>query len=142
MKLDSATDRLKVIDGLIKKSFKLDELFLHDEEHPDDWVANMEILRHLFSINDFILTEKIFFNTLNEMESVRTRNVEEKEIYLSILSENLANFIDTLLLHEIEYSLDELKRWQFKSEVGQKFHKDVSKKLDLLMKKYLDIYDM
>lgn len=142
MKLDSATDRLKILDGLIKKSLKLDELFLHDEENTDDWVANMEILRHLFSINDFILTEKIFFDTLDEMGNVRTRNVEEKEIYTEIVSENMEHFVDTLLLREIEYSLDELNRWQFKSEVGQKFHKDVSKKLNLLMKKYLDYYDL
>ena len=142
MKLDSATDRLKVIDGLIKKSFKLDELLLHDKENTDDWVANMEILKHLFSINDFILTEKIFFDTLDEMGSVRTRNVEEKEIYMEIVSENMEHFVDTLLLNEIESSLDELNSWQFKTEAGPKFHKEVGKKLDLLMKKYLDFYDL
>ncbi|MBQ3450889.1 MAG: hypothetical protein IJG32_01295, partial [Selenomonadaceae bacterium] len=111
-------------------------------ENTDDWIANMEILKHLFSINDFILTEKIFFDTLDEMGSVRTRNVEEKEIYMEIVSENMEHFVDTLLLNEIESSLDELNSWQFKTEAGPKFHKEVGKKLDLLMKKYLDFYDL
>ena len=142
MKLDDIDDRHKLIEALLKKAFKLDEMFIHGEENNDDWIANMEILRNLISIDDMIHTEKIFLDTLDEMESVRTRNVDEKEIYLNILYESLVYFVDTLLLHEIEHSYDDLKNWQFKAEVGQKFHKDVSKKFDALIKKYQDLYDL
>ena len=54
MKLDYSYERQKVIDGLIKKSFKIDKLYVHDQENTDDWVSNMEILKHLFTINDLI----------------------------------------------------------------------------------------
>ena len=142
MKLDDINERHKVIDGLIKKSFKFDKLFVHDQENTDDWVANMEIMKNLFSINDMIITEKIFLDTFNEMDTVRTRNADDKEIYLNILFESLTHFIDTLLLRTLEYSADELKTWQFKTEIGQKFYKDVGKKFDALIKKYQDIYDL
>ena len=142
MKLDTVEDRHKVIDGLTKKAFKLDEMFIHGEENNDDWVANMEIIRNLISITDLMHTESIFLETVEMMRSFPTRNLEEKEIYMEIVSENMEHFVDTLLLNEIESSLDELNSWQFKTEAGQKFHKEVGKKLDLLMKKYLDFYDL
>lgn len=142
MKLEYTHERQKVIDGLIKKSFKIDKLYVHDQENTDDWVSNMEILKNLFSINDLIIAEKIFFNALGEMEEVRTRNEEEKDIYMGIVYEHLTNFIDTLLLHTLEYSYDDLANWQFKTEIGKKFHKDVTKKLDALIKKYQDLYNL
>ena len=142
MKLDTVQDRYKVIDGLIKKATKLDEMFIHGDENYDNWVANMEIWRNLISINDMIHTEKIFLDAMEDMETVRTRNFDEKEIYLSIVHENLAHFVDVLLLHMLEHSFDELKNWEFKAEIGKKFHKETGKKLDALIKKYQDIYDL
>ena len=142
MKLDNLDERYKVIDGLIKKSFKLDKLWIHDQENLDDWIANMEIMKNLFSINDLMLTERIFIDTFGEMESVRSRNAEEKEIYLSIVFESMTHFVDTLLLRTLEYTFDTLGDWKFKTEVGQKFHKDVGKKLDALIKKYQDLYNL
>ena len=142
MKLDSVYDRHKLIDGLIKKSFKLDALWVHDQENIGEWISNMEILKNLISINDMIHTEKIFLDAFEEMENVRTRNVAEKEIYLDILFENLTHFVDTLLLHLIEFTFDDLNSWQFKTDIGKKFHRDVEKKLDALIKKYQDIYDL
>ena len=142
MKLDNIYERHKVIESLIKKSFKLDALWVHDSENNDDWVSNMEILKNLISIDDMIRTERIFLDAFDEMDSVRTRNIEEKEIYLGILYESTTHFIDTLLLRLIEFTFDDLKGWQFKTEVGQKFHKDVTKKLDALIKKYQDLYDL
>lgn len=142
MKLDSVNDRAKVIDNLLKKSFKLDEMFIHGEENNDDWIANMEILRNLISISDMIHTETIFLDTLDEMKNVHSRNTEDKEIYLSIVYENLVHFVDVLLLHLLEHSFDDLNNWEFNAEVGKKFHKEVSKKLDALIKKYQDIYDL
>lgn len=142
MILEYVGDRHKVIDGLIKKSFKIDKLFLNDRENVDDWVANMEIRKYLLSINDMIITEKNFFDALGEMESVRTRNEEEKDVYMRIVYENLTRFIDTLLLDTLEHAYDDLKNWQFKTEIGQKFHKDAGKKFNVLIKKYQDLYNL
>ena len=142
MKLDSVADRYDVIDKLIKKTFKLDALWLHDEENVADWSSNIEIMTNLIAISDMIRTEQIFHDTFNAMSEVRTRNVEEKEVYLDILYEKLTHFIDKILLNLIEFTFDNLDNRKFKTEVGRKFHKDVGKKLDALIKKYQDLYDL
>ena len=142
MKLDTVQDRYKVIDGLIKKAIKLDEMFIHGDENYDNWVANMEIWRNLISISDMMHAEKIFLDTIEDMQTVHTRNFDEKEIYLSIVHDNLACFVDELLLHMLEHSFDELSNWEFKAEIGKKFHKETGKKLDALIKKYQDLYDL
>ena len=142
MKLNTIDERHNLIETLIKKAFKLDEMWVKGEENYDDWVANMQILKNLVSIDDMIHTERIFLDTLNDMETVRARVPEDKEIFIDIVRENLRNFIDTLLLHILEFSFDDLKNWGFKSEVGKKFHKEVGKKFDALIKKYQDLYDL
>lgn len=142
MKLDMVEERYKVIDGLIKKSFKLDALWVRDQENTDDWISNMEIMKNLISINDLIHTEKIFLDAFYDIENVRSRNVDEKNIYLSICYDGLTHFVDKILLHLIEFTFDSLSDWKYKTEIGQKFHKDVSKKLNALIKKYQDLYDL
>lgn len=142
MKLDTVEDRHKVIDGLTKKAFKLDEMFIHGEENNDDWVANMEIIRNLISITDLMHTESIFLETVEMMRSFPTRNLEEKEIYIDIVYEKLVHFVDVLLLHMLEHSFDDLNNWSFNAEIGKKFHKETAKKLDTLIKKYQDLYDL
>lgn len=142
MKIETVDDRHDVIEALIKKSFKLDKMFLHGEENNDDWIANMEILKNLISLDDMIHTEKIFSEMFEEISNVRSRNVDEKEVYLNIVYENWVFFIDTLLLRLLEHSFDDLKNWQFNAEAGKKFHKDITKKFDALIKKYQDLYDL
>ena len=142
MKLESVYERHKVIEGLIKKSFKLDELWEYDQENVDDWDSNTEILKNLISIDDLISTENIFLDAFEEMKRAPLCDAEEKEIYLNILFEHLTHFVDTLLLNLIEFTFDDLKNCQFKTEAGQKFHKDVEKKLHALIKKYQDLYDL
>ena len=141
MKLDTVDERHKVINSLIKKSFKLNELWLHGDENNDDWVANMEILKNLLSLSDMMYTEKIFLDMLDQMEAVPTRYVES-EMYLAIGYENLTRFIENLLLHLLDFSLNDLENWSFNAEVGQKFHANVRKKLVALSKKYREIYDL
>lgn len=142
MKLDDVEERHKVITRLVKKTFKQDGLWLKDQENLDDWIANMEIMKNLFSIDDLIRAEKIFLGTLNDIDNVYTRNTKEQKIYWDIVYERLRNFVDTLLLHSLEYAADSLKTWTFKTEIGQKFHADAKKKFDALIKKYLDLYDL
>ena len=142
MKLDNRADRFKLVDGLLKKSFKLDALWVKDEATEYDWAANLEIMNNLFSICDMMHTEKIFMDAIGQMELVRTRNFEDKEIFMSVAYESLISFVDTLLLRQIEFSFDELSDYDFKTELGKNFHKDVRKKLDALIKKYQDLYDL
>lgn len=142
MKLDTVQDRYKVIDGLIKKAIKLDAMFIHGDENYDNWVANMEIWRNLISISDMIHAEKIFLDAIEDMQSTHPRNLDERIFCINIVHDNLACFVDELLLHMLEHSFDELKNWEFKAEIGKKFHKETGKKLDALIKKYQDLYDL
>ncbi len=98
---------------------------MHDQENTDDWVSNMEILKHLFAISDLIVAEKIFFNALGEMDEVRTRNEEERDIY------NLWGGFGMFGV---------LSNWKFRTEDGQEFCNYAVKKLDTLIKKYQKLY--
>lgn len=140
MKIDTVEERRKIMNDLIKKSFKLDEMFLHDEANNDDWVSNIEIMGNLISLEKMMFTEGIFHETLDEMRAVRSHNLADKEMYMDIVDSNLNYYISAILLHLLEYTYDTLDDWQFKTEVGKKFHKEVFKKLGLLIDKYQDIY--
>ena len=142
MKVDTVEERRKIMNDLIKKSFKIDEMLLHDESNVDDWVSNMEILKNLISLEKMICTEKIFLDTLAEMENVRSRHIDEKETYMDIVDVGLNYYISTILLYLLEYTYDTLDDWQFKTEAGKKFHKQVDKKLGVLLDKYQDLYEI
>ena len=142
MKLDSADACRKVIERLIKKSHKNDELLIHDEENYYDWEANMAILTKLNSIDDLIFAEKIFQFTIAEMADVRSRHPDDRQLYMHIVYEGLTRFIDKLLLQTLESSFDEVGEMEFKTDFGKKFHKDVRKKFDELIKSYQDHYDL
>ena len=142
MKVDTVEQRRKIMNDLIKKSFKIDAMLLHDESNVDDWVSNMEILKNLISLEKMICTEKIFLDTLAEMENVRSRHIDEKETYMDIVDMGLNYYISTILLHLLEYTYDTLDDWQFKTEAGQKFHNQVEKKLGVLLDKYQDLYEI
>ena len=142
MKVDTVEQRRKIMNDLIKKSFKIDAMLLHDESNVDDWVSNMEILKNLISLEKMICTEKIFLDTLAEMENVRSRHIDEKETYMDIVDMGLNYYISTILLHLLEYTYDTLDDWQFKTEAGKKFHKQVDKKLGVLLDKYQDLYEI
>ncbi len=142
MKLDDVEQRHRFVDDLIKKAFELEESFIHDEEFGDDWGGAMSTVENLIALAEMIRTEQIFQSTFAEMESVRSRNLDEKETYLSMVDDALTFFIDTLLLSRIEFAIDQLSDWDFKSERGKKFQKTFCKKLDTLIKKYQDIYDL
>ena len=142
MKVDTVEERRKIMNDLIKKSFKIDEMLLHDESNVDDWVSNMEILKNLISLEKMICTEKIFLDTLDEMSAVRSHNPAEKETYMEIVDVGLNYYISTILLYLLEYTYDTLDDWQFKTEAGKKFHKQVDKKLGVLLDKYQDLYEI
>ena len=142
MKLDSVEDRHKVIDRLIKKTFKNDALWFRGDENYNDWAANMDIMTDLFSIEELIRVEKIMLNAFDDMAAIRTRFEDDRAAYLEISFEGLTQFVDIVLLQLLETSFDNMQDLKFKSELGKKFHKDVSKKFDELIKKYQDVYDL
>ena len=142
MKLDTLDQRHELIDDMIEKGFEFEESLIHDQENDDDWGGAMSTVENLIVIEEMIRTEEIFLGAFAEMEGFRTRNGDEKDVYLTIVDENLIYFIDTILLRRIEFALDHLNDWNFKSEGGKKFKKNYCKKLDALIKAYQDIYDL
>lgn len=142
MKLDTLAQRHKLIDDLVKKGFEFEESLVHAEDCGDDWGGAMSTVENLITIEEMIRTEDIFLSTYAEMDNIRTRNVDEKEIYLSMVDDALIYFVDTILLRRIEFAFDHLNGWDFVSERGKKFQKSYCKKLDALRKKYQDIYDL
>ena len=142
MKLDTVDQRHDFIDDMVKKAFKFEESLIHDAEHGDDWGGAMSTVENLVTIEEMIRTEKIFLDTFVEMDGVRVRNNNEKEIFLGIVDDSLTFFIDTVLLRRIEFSFDQLSDWDFVTEGVVKFKKTFCKKLDALMKKYQDVYNL
>ena len=142
MKLDTVEQRHDFIDEMVRKAFEFEDSLIHDPEHGDDWAGAMSTVEHLVTIEEFIRTEQIFLNTFAEMEDVRTRDGESKEIFLSIVDDSLIHFIDTVLLRRIEFAFDHLSDWDFVTEGGVKFKKTFCRKLDKLIKAYQDIYDL
>ena len=142
MKLDTTQQRHKVIDNMIKKGFEFEESLINDQENGDDWGGAMSTVENLIAIEELIRTEEIFQDVFVSIDNFRSRNIDEKETYLSIVDDSLIFFIDTLLLRRIEFAFDHLNGWDFKSEGGKKFKKNYCKKLDELRKKYQDIYDL
>lgn len=63
MKLDDVEQRFKLIDGLIKVSFKNDEIFMPGNENYYEWLSNIEIMKLLISVSDMIRIERVFINT-------------------------------------------------------------------------------
>ena len=142
MKLDTIDQRHKLIDDMIKKGFEFEESLIHAQDSSDDWGGAMSTVENLIAIEEMIRTEEIFLGTFAEIDDFRTRNLDEKEAYLTIVDDNLIYFIDTILLRRIEFALDHLSGWDFQSAGAKKFQKNYCKKLDALRKKYQDIYDL
>lgn len=142
MKLDTVEQRHDFIDEMVRKAFEFEESLINDSEHGSDWGGAMSTVENLVTIEEMIRTERIFLDTFAEMEDVRTRDGESKEIFLSLVDDSLIHFVDTILLRRIEFAFDHLSDWDFVTEGGVKFKKNFCKKLDKLIKAYQDIYDL
>lgn len=139
MRLDNVEQRQKIINAMIKKSFEIDEMFVHDDENTDDWVANSEILRNLITLDKMIHTEKIFLYMIEEMEDFPNDSAEKK-IFLSIAQEGLYSYVDSVLFQTLEHSCDTMNDWKFKTTVGKRFHRSTARKLNELLDKYRELY--
>lgn len=142
MKLDDADQRCKLVDDLTQQSFKNDSIFVHGEENYYEWLSNIRIMNHLIVLGEMTCTEKILVDTVADMESVRVNDDTDREFFLNIVRGKLRHFVETLLLPELEGTLKSLRYWQFESDVGKKFHRNAHKKLDALLEKYQNLYDL
>lgn len=142
MKLETIEQRHKLIDDMIKKGFEFEESLIYDKESGNDWGGAMSTVENLTVIEEMIRTEDIFVSIFAEIDNVRARNVDAQGIYLNIVDDSLIYFIDTILLRRIEFAFDHLNDWEFQTAGGKKFKKNYCKKLDALIKKYQDIYDL
>lgn len=142
MKLDDADQRCKLVDDLTQQSFKNDSIFVHGEENYYEWLSNIRIMNHLIVLGEMTCTEKILVDTVADMESVRVNDDTDREFFLNIVRAKLRHFVETLLLPELEGTLKSLRYWQFESDVGKKFHRNAHKKLDALLEKYQNLYDL
>ncbi|MBR4151992.1 MAG: hypothetical protein IKT98_03460 [Selenomonadaceae bacterium] len=142
MKLDTLYQRHKLVENMIEKGFEFEESLIHDQECGNDWGGAMSTVENLMTIEEMIRTEEIYLNIFAEMDSYRTRNIDDKAIYFRIVDDAFMHFIDTILLDKIEFAFDHLEGWDFVSEGGKKFKKNYCKKLDALIKKYQDLYDL
>lgn len=142
MKLDTLAQRYRLIEDMIIKGFEFEESLIHDKDSGDDWGGAMSTISNLNVVEELMRTEDIFLTVFDKMESQRARNADEKDIYLSMTDDALIQFVDTILLRRIEFAFDHLNDWKFTTNDGKKFQKNFCKKLDALMKKYRDIYDL
>ena len=142
MKLDTLYQRHKLVENMIEKGFEFEESLIHDQECGNDWGGAMSTVENLMTIEEMIRTEEIYLNIFAEMDSYRTRNIDDKAICFRIVDDAFIHFIDTILLDKIEFAFDHLEGWDFVSEGGKKFKKSYCKKLDALIKKYQDLYDL
>lgn len=139
MRLDTVEQRHKIINGMMDKSFEIDEMFLHDEQNVDDWVSNSEILKNLIMLEKMIHTEKVFIYMLDEMDEFPS-NSADKKILTSIAGGSLHYYIESVLLNMLEYSCEAMDEWKFKTAVGKRFHRSTARKLNELTDKYRELY--
>ena len=139
MRLETVEQRHKIVNTMMNKSFEIDELYVHDESNVDDWIANSEILKNLIALDKMIHTEKIFLYMLDEMDEFPS-NSAEKKILVSIAGNSLHYYIESVLLHMLEYSCGAMNDWKFKTAVGKRFHRSTVRKLNELTDKYRELY--
>ena len=142
MKLETVEQRHKFISDMVKKAFKFEDSLIPDSEHSDDWAGAMSTVENLVMIEEFIRTEQIFLDTFAEMDDVPTRDENGKKYFLGMVDDSLIFFVDTILLHKLEFAHDQLDDWEFVREDAVKFKKSFCRKLNTLIKTYQDIYDL
>lgn len=142
MKLDTIEQRYKAVDSLISKAFEIDELFVHDKEKLEDWIAATEIRNYLIPIREMIRTEKLFLDAQDEINFIPVRNIDMKNLFLNIVNAKRIRFINDILLCMIAFALDYITIWHCETAIGKKFYKDTEKKLNALLEKYRELCDL
>ena len=141
MELDTTDDRYELVEILINEASEFEES-IADNEDDFDWGGAMTTVENLSALLDMIRMEEIFTDILNDIDEVRTRDSEEKKIYMDITNNNLKFFIRTVFMYRLNHTLDNLESWGFRTEDGIKFKESFCDRLGELKKTYEKIYDL
>ena len=142
MKLETVEQRHKFIEDMVSKAFEIEEGLIPDSEHQDDWGGAMTTAENIVKVEEFIRTEQILLDTLGEMVALNTADNEGKKIFLNIANEGFNEFLDMILMSELDNACVQLARWEFATADGGKLKKTFCRKFDTLMKTYQDLYDL
>ena len=138
MKLDTVEQRQNLIEEMRKTTAKFKESV--DYETADDELCGAEvILDDLVALTPMIVTEKLFLDLLAE---IKRSDLKEPSPFANIVSNRLSYFVEMVLMHKLDNAVENLHRWDFKTEDGRKFFRSTHKKLDTLVEKYQDVYDL
>lgn len=139
MNLETIDRRKKIVENLLNKSFKLDKLFLPDEDNYDDWNSNIQIMTDLISLERTMRGEEIFICMLDEMENFPS-DAAEKKILASIAANALNYYVSSILFDMLLHTQNALESWHFKTAIGKRFHRNAEKKIGELIAKYRELY--
>ena len=138
MKLDTLEQRRKLICDLQNMTLKFGESVEYLEDD-NDWAGSTVIYDDLTALFPMIGTEEIFCDLLDEM---RSHDCKSRDIFANIVSNRRDLFIEDVLLSRLNHAVNNLHRWGFRSEAGKKYYRSTHKKLDALVEKYQNLYDL
>ena len=139
--LDSVRQRHKLINEMIDKAIKYNEI-LSEYEDDLDWGGAKVALDDLAAIEQLVCAEEIFIETFNKLSSTPHSSDEEKDELLEIFSEQgVKIFVYAILLNRLEYLLKTMNDWGFRTKDGEEFLEYLRVRLEALIAKYKD-YDV
>lgn len=138
MKLDTVAQRQKFVDDLKNASAKFRDS-VEDEEDDNDWSGATVLFDDFDALVSIISAEQIFLDAFAE---IRNSDNKEREIFSNIMSNNLDLFIRSIMMYRLNHTVDNLHDWGFRTEAGKRFYRSTHKKLDALVEKYQDLYDL
>ena len=140
MNLDSVEQRHKLIDELIDKSFEYQEI-LSECEDGFDWGGAKVAWDDLIIIEQLVSAEEIFLETYKKLVNTPHSDDDEKTRLLEIFSEEgVKVFVGELFLDRLEYLLNTLNTWGFRTQDGKEFLEYMRANLEALIDKYTN-YD-
>lgn len=138
MKLDTVEQRQKLVDDLKNASAKFRDIVEEDEDD-HDWGGATVLFDDFDALVPLVAAEQIFIEALDE---IRNNDHKDREIFSNIMSNQLDLFIRSMIMHSLNHTVDNLHDWGFRSETGKKYYRSTHKKLDALVEKYQDLYDL
>lgn len=142
MKLDTVEQRCKFVSFLTTEAREF-MLLAREFEDDYDWAGAKFAYDDLEAIEKTVRAEEFFVQTFCDLYTFPTSNRKEKDRLLDIFYCNgVLIFIQEVLLPKLEYLLKVLDEWGFRTEEGVEFKDFICKRLEKLIKKYLDLYEL
>lgn len=138
MKLDTVEQRRKLVDDLKKASIKFRDTVNYDTDGGEGCGADV-LVDDLLAVAPMITAEKLF---LDALDVIKNSDAENRAAFANVVTNRLNYFIEMILMHRLNKTVDDLHSWEFKTEDGRKFFRSTHKKLDELVEKYQDLYDL